>query len=405
MGDLVNVQGNDAIDNADVNPESVVECAEAMINDARNTESSEKEIRIPIAELSTLGAAVSSMIPAFRTITQTVSMDSSGLFRILNASDGALKMAKGGDFAWGALKSAEGKSVMAKLQSVDAISGTAKGSLPIDPATLMMAAALYSIERQLGNIEDMQKKILSFMEIEKESEIEGNLKILIKIIKDYKLSWNNDLWVQSHHQTIVDIQRKAQNNVISYQKTISEVLKEKNLFVSNVKISSTLDDLQKKFKYYRLSLYTYAMASLTEIMLSKNFNEEYIAGDKKEIDEMALGYRNLFTDCSVHLEKLKGKSIEDNIVKGIGTAGAVVGNLIGKIPVIKNGPVDEMLMDGGGKILNGVDKSQKRFIESFAQISDPETSVFTERMSDLIRIYNHTSEIRFDKDNIYLIAG
>ena len=44
-------------------------------------------------------------------------------------------------------------------------------------------------------------------------------------------------------------------------------------------------------------------------------------------------------------------------------------------------------------------------LTSFAEISNPGTSVFTERMEDLIQIYNHTSEIFFDDKQIYLIAG
>ena len=86
-------------------------------------------------------------------------------------------------------------------------------------------------------------------------------------------------------------------------------------------------------------------------------------------------------------------------------ASTAVGNLIGKIPKVKDGQVDEFLIDSGAKLRKGADESQKRLIESFAEISNPGIGVFTERMSDLIQIYNHTSEICFDKENIYLIAG
>ena len=384
----------------------MAEVTKSLILDARNTVKSESKMSLPIAELSTLGAGVASLFPAFRTVTQTVTMDSGGLFRILNASDGALKVAKGGDFfAWGALKGADGTSKMAKLQAVDSISGTSVATMPIDPATLMMAAALYSIEKQLGNIEEMEKQIISFLQIEKESEIEGDLTTLTKIIQNYKLSWDNDLFVANNHKMVEDIQRTARKNVISYQKSVQEVLKSKNLLVVNGKVNSTLEDLQKKFKYYRLSLYTFSMAGFAEIMLSKNFKEEYIAGVKSEIEKMAFEYRDLFAECSAYLEKMKSMSLEANVVKGLSAASTAVGNLIGKIPKVKDGQVDEFLIDSGAKLLKGTDESQKRLIASFAEISDPGVGVFTERMRDLIQIYNHTSEICFDRDNIYLIAG
>lgn len=403
MGEIISSEDKFEVEN--VGNTDLAEVTESLILDARNTATGESKMSLPIAELATLGAGVSSLLPAFRTVTQTVTMDSGGLFRILNASEGALKVAKGGDFAWGALKGADGASKMAKLQAVDSITGTSVATMPIDPATLMMAAALYSIEKQLGNIEEMEKQIISFLQIEKESEIEGDLTTLTKIIQNYKLSWDNELFVTSNHKMVEDIQRTARKNVISYQKAVQEVLKSKNLLVVNGKVNSTLEDLQKKFKYYRLSLYTFSMAGFAEIMLSKNFKEEYVDGVKSEIEKMAFEYRDIFAECSAHLEKMKSMSLEANVVKGLSAASTAVGNLIGKIPKVKDGQVDEFLIDSGAKLLKGADESQKRLIASFAEISNPGVGVFTERMRDLIQIYNHTSEISFDRDNIYLIAG
>ena len=399
MGEIVS--GNDIFEVERISNGDLAEITENMILDARDMGNKESKMSLPIAELSTLGAGVASLLPAFRTVTQTVTMDSAGLFRIINASDGALKVAKSGEFAWGALKSADGVSKMAKLQAVDGISGTSVATMPIDPATLMMAAALYSIEKQLGNIEEMEKQILSFLQIEKEAEIEADLTTLTNIIQKYKSSWDNELFVSNNHKMVEDIQRTARKNVISYQKAVQEVVKSKNLLVVN----STLEDLQKKFKYYRLALYTFAMAGFAEIMLSKNFKEEYISKTKSELEKMALEYRDLFSECSNHLEKMKSMTVETNLVKGLGAASTAVGNLIGKIPKVKDGQVDEFLIDSGAKLRKGADDSQKRLVESFAEISNPGIGVFTERMSDLIQIYNHTSEICFDKDNIYLIAG
>ncbi len=381
------------------------EVTENMIMDARDTGNNGYKMSLPIAELSTLGAGVAALLPAFRTITQTVTMDSAGLYRVINESEGALKAAKGGEFLWGAVKGTDGVSKMARLKAVDSISGASVAVMPIDPATLMMAAALYSIEKQLGNIEEMEKQILSFLQIEKESEIEADLITLTNIIQNYKSSWDNELFVTNNHKMVEDIQRTARKNVISYQKSAQEVVKSKNLFVVNSKVNSTLEELQKKFKYYRLALYTFAMAGFAEIILSKNFNEEYISKTKGELEKMSLEYRELFSECSSHLEKMKKMSVEANLVKGIGTASTAVGNLIGKIPKIKEGQVDEFLVDSGTKLRKGVDESQKRLVESFAEISNPGISVFTERMGDLIQIYNHTSEVCFDRDNIYLIAG
>ena len=90
--------------------------------------------------------------------------------------------------------------------------------------------------------------------------------------------------------------------------------------LAHVQVNMTLKELLKKFKYYRLSLYTFSMASLMEIMLSGNFREEYILGIKTKIEKMSMEYRELFQQCSVFLEKMSKGTIDANILKGIGTA-------------------------------------------------------------------------------------
>ncbi len=44
-------------------------------------------------------------------------------------------------------------------------------------------------------------------------------------------------------------------------------------------------------------------------------------------------------------------------------------------------------------------------IESFAEVSNPNTGVFMQKMEDMIRIYDKTTEICFDDRNIYLITA
>lgn len=102
MGEIVS--GNDSFEVERISNGGLTEITENMIMDARETGDKESKMSLPIAELSTLGAGVASLLPAFRTVTQTVTMDSAGLFRIINASDGALKVAKSGDFAWGGIE-------------------------------------------------------------------------------------------------------------------------------------------------------------------------------------------------------------------------------------------------------------------------------------------------------------
>lgn len=383
----------------------LAEMTEEMLLDARKEIANTKTLSVPIAELALLGTGVASLIPALRKVTQTTTFNTQGLYQLANAGVGdTLKIAKNSNF-WGAFKTADGSSKFAQLQAAEPLSTTSTAVMPIDPATMMMAVALFAIEQQLKGIEEKQKQILSFLEIEKESETEADVEILSKMITTYKHNWNNEHFIASNHKMVLDIQRTARKNMLSYKKKVAELLDSKKMIVAQAKVKSTLSDLQKKFKYYRLSLYTFSMASLIEVMLSGNFKEAYISEIKTEIKKFSLEYRELFTECSMYLEKMASVSVEANVMKGIGIASKAVGKFIGSIPVVKEKQVDEFLQDGGAHLKENAQDMQKNILESLATLHNPGTGVFMDKMEDMIQIYNHTDKICFDDKKIYLIAG
>ena len=398
----------DSNDSQELSP---MPCAEAndlisitdnVLLDVRTDISQSKSLSMPIAQLSTLGAGVASLLPAFRTITQTSSVAAEGLYRIPNAVIGdTLKAAKSGNF-WPSFKNS---NKLAQLQKVDSLQSTTSMVMPIDPATMMMAVALFSIEQQLGNMVEMQKKILSFLEIEKESEIEADIETLSNIIEKYKHNWDNEQFISSNHKMVIDIQRTARKNMVSYQKKVRDVIKEKKLLVLQNKIKTTLDELMKDFKYYRLSLFTFSMSSLIEIMLSGNFKEENILSIKDEIQKLSFVYRDIYGECSVYLEGMEKSSVESNLLKGVSATSKAVGKFIGSIPKIKDGQIDERLPEAGEHVSDKAKTMETDSIAAFAEMSNPGTSLFTEKMDDLIFVYNHTTDICFDNDNIYLIAN
>lgn len=410
MGEIIELNSAKEISNTNVNiivrdEKDLITITEDILLDTRTNISEVTAFNMPIAQLSTLGAAVASLLPALRTVTQTTTVNAQGLYQLANAGVGdVLKVAKNGNF-WGAFKTAEGGSKFAQFKAAGPLSATNNTVMPIDPATIMMAVALFAIEQQLGSIAEIVKQIISFLEIEKESEVEADVQMLCNIISQYKFNWDNEHYVASNHKMVLDIQRTARKNMNSYQKLVTQVLNSNQLIVAQSKVNSTLQDLLKKFKYYKLSLYSFSLASLIEIMLSGNFKEEYIAGIKAGIESFSMDYRNIYTRCSEHLEKMTSASVEKNVLKGFGVASGAVGKFIGKIPVVEKSPIDEFLQNSGAHIKQSSDNMEKKTVASFAEVKDPATAIFIDKMQDLIRIYNHTTQVYFDDQKIYLVSG
>ena len=187
--------------------------------------------------------------------------------------------------------------------------------------------------------------------------------------------------------------------MIAYQKQVDAVIGKKRLFLNQGEINRIFADLEKKFKYYRLSLYSYSLSSFMEIMLSGNFKEAYINGVKAEILERQFQYRNLFDKGSLYLEELGGSVLESYLLKGVGVAGETLGKVIGNIPYIN----DEFLQDNGEKIIKTASNLKTKAVYDFSLLNNPGTGIIINKLNDMNRIYNHTAEICVDQNNIYLV--
>lgn len=403
MGDIVELS-NGGIAPIDESKD-LMEITEGLLLDTKSSIENKKTMSVPIAELSALGAGVASLVPAFNTVTTTTTLATDGLFTIANKVAGdTLKMAKNGN-AWGAMKTATGGSKMVQLAEAGPLTATSQAVSAINPTTMMMAVALYSIEKQLGEIAETQKQILSFLEIKDEAGIEGDLETLSELINNYKHNWDNEIYVQNSHKMVMDIKRTARSNMLASQKRVAELVASKKLVVGQGQVKSTLSEMEKRFKYYKLALYTYSLASMMEIMLGGNYKEEYITGIKDEIIKLSGNYRELFEKSSLYLEKLGRSAVEANVLKGIGTAGKAVGKFIGNIPLVKEGPVDEFLQDGGANLKKNAIGMEKQDVHQFAALNNSGTQIFVNKMEDMIQIYNHTERICFDDKQIYLVAN
>ena len=136
----------------------IITISNQMLEETKLQLQKDNVIKLPISEIATLGGSVSSLIPSLRTITQTATVDSTGLYRIANQAAGdTLKIAKNGN-SWGAMKTATGGSKMVQLASAGPLSATTQTIVPIDPVTIAIAAMLYAVDKKMDSILEMEKK-------------------------------------------------------------------------------------------------------------------------------------------------------------------------------------------------------------------------------------------------------
>lgn len=113
MADIIKIPNSEITPSEEINESALMEITDGLLFDARANIVEQKSLSVPISQLATLGAGVSSLIPALRTVTQTATINTTGLYQLANAAVGdTLKVASNGNF-WGAFKTADGASKFA----------------------------------------------------------------------------------------------------------------------------------------------------------------------------------------------------------------------------------------------------------------------------------------------------
>ena len=350
-------------------------------------------LKVPFRDIAALGTSFAQMIPSLRTIT------TNGVSYIpvnMGAGD-VLKKAKGG-LHWGSYKNIDGKSILAKWKQVD----STQAIMPINPATIMMAAMLANIEKKLDDIRDTQKKILSFLERDKQAEQQGNLNVLTDILKGYKHNWDCDQYMQSHHVKALDIKQAAEKNAIFYQEQIASEIKALPTIYLDQNVKDAASKLEKLFRSYQMALYLFAFSSFLEVMLLGNFREAYLNQVADKVLEYNEHYQSQFSQSRDMIKNFSSSSLETQIVSGLGNASKALGKLVSSAPLFSKGPIDEWLQSSGEQLLKSNDEKVENAVLLFEGNAEAVSEVFVDSIRNVGLISNHTTEILFDEDIVYL---
>ena len=374
---------------------SLVKMNNYMLSDVRKESLSNNTYSLSLSKLSEISPITVSTANNIKTIMEQNPKTSGNLYRITNlGKNDSLKAMRDGKTFWGSIKKSDGSSTMAKLKEVNP-----NNVMALDPTVMMMSVALAGIEQELEEIKELSKQIFSFLEHEKESEIESDLEILNRSISDFRFNLEDEKYLINNHKQVMDIKRTANKNMLFYKKEIKDDLSKDKLFTTNNSMNSIIGDIQKKFRYYRLSLYIYSFSTFMEILLLGNYTNDYLLSKKEELDELDNEYSEVFNNALEYVKKNANKSLEGNVLSGLGSAGKAIGNLAEKVK-IKN--VDNWLNEKGDNLKQSGQNIKDEFATKFDDMRESNSRPFINQIEKVDCIYNNTKEIYFDKENIYL---
>ena len=367
-----------------------------MLSDINKEEVEQKATKISIDKLREISPIAIPVVDTIKHIIEENNNPSNKLFCVTNLEkNDSLKSLKGGMTFSPYVNKADGTSKMGILKEINP-----SNALQLDPATMMIALALSGIEKELGEIKEISKKILSFLEVSRESQIKADVEILNSIIENLRFNLANEKYINSKLIQVNEIIRKANENLKTYKSEIKEELLKNKLFTTNNSMENILEIIEKKFKYYRMSLYNYALSLYLEVYLEGNYNKDYLLSRKKELEKLNNDYLEDYNHALEYLKKNANKSLTGNVLLGLGSAGKTIGNLAEKANVKS---FDNWLNEKSDYLLESGKSIKENFVLQFSEIKDTKIQIYIYQLENLNNIIYKTRDIYFDSHYVYFI--
>lgn len=365
-------------------------------------------LKVSFNDIMALGTGISQMIPSLRTVATSITTDGIGYIPINNVFGESLVAARKSTpniFVGSFKDAASGKRVMADFIKAEPQTISTSAVMPINPATMMMAAMLVNVEKKLDNIQQTANKIMSFLEMDKQAEQQGNINVLNDSLQNYKYNWDNQQYLQNHHMKALDIKQKAEQNIIFYQKQIAQRIEKIPTIHLDSDVKNALVEMGKLFRDYQMAVYMFGFSAFMEVMLLGNFLEGYLQQVAEKVSQYNLKYEEQFDQCKGLLKNLSSGSLETQVIKAIGGFGQFLGKAVGNSPLLSKGPVDEWLKEGGQKLIEGQDHKMEKVVEMFSTSNEAEGDVFADGIREMDKICNHTTDIFFDNNMLYIASN
>lgn len=385
--------------NKDVNKKEFLQITQAEALAIRDFDDffPDKYVSFPLDEFKSLGVAFSSLAAAFLSVSQ-----GNGQGKVLYEATfpvaGKLAKAKDGSGLLGTIVNKRGIAGQARFHEVESVTHTAGNA-----SMLFMALAIMTINKALNNISENQKEIISFLEVDKQTQLKADLIILSDIIEDYQYNWDNSQYCKNREMQVLDIKRGAEQNILFYREMI-EKKTSKQSFI-HLDTAKTLNGIYSKFRYYKLALYLYSFSSFLDIMLLENFDSSYLENVINKINNYSLQYNEFYKKSLEGIGKYASSSWQSRVLQGLTVAGKFAGEQIAKIPDKNNKiKIDDKLISGSDKLGKFNYESIEKTVGSFSELEDSGVEMFADKIRLIDKIYNEPLKIMFDNKNIYLSA-
>lgn len=363
-------------------------------------------VRIPLGNLSSLGVGFASLPEAARTVSTTTTSSAAGLFRAVSKGGEQLTasrlyaMRDGSGFS-NAIRRKGGKGFdVARLVPVDSVSSTVTTTIPYDPTTLFMAAALTVMNQKLDTIAETQRQLLAMFELDKKAEQRASLDTLNDVLDNYRYNWNVEEYKREKLNLVQGIRKDSQQEIIRRRANIQERLQPFKPVHKSGEVRGRAGQLKNEFTEYQLAVYLYGFATFLEVLLLENFDAGYLASMRQRIEERYINFQDLYSTSYYFLRSAADSSVGGRALGGVGAVLDTMGKAVEHTPLGAHTQIDEGLRGAGYDVGHAIQKDATQHGKV-----DEEHDIwpFVKSINTMSRLYNDPILMSSDGDALYLL--
>ena len=262
----------------------------------------------------------------------------------------------------------------------------------------VFSAILVVINSKLTDIIAREKAIVEFLEIDKQTALKADFLTLNTIVREYHHNFDNEKFLHSREAQVIEIRRNAEHNVLFYKELAEKRIVGFKKGV-HIEIDKALNEIQTRFKYYRLALYIYAYSSFLDVVLLENFSEEFINSIIEDITNHSTQYIDFYNETSKTVKQMAEKSGKSQAMKGVSSITGAFSKLFSKMKANKQA---DKLENSSKSMAEKRESSVEDLVTRFSDNKDAGVDDVIENLNYLKNLYNKESDVIIDSEYIYI---
>lgn len=162
---------------------------------------------------------------------------------------------------------------------------------------------LHNIDKKLKALKSSTADILQFLELDKRTELQAQQAFLTEIFENLEAI---NLCEDQRRATITSVQtirQKAMSAMVFYQERTRQRTQTRPSDAGKTEIKENIRKITADIAPYWLSIHTYGMAYILEILLTKNFNSRYLKNIARILREQQQKYDACYTECAEEISR------------------------------------------------------------------------------------------------------